>query len=173
MLTPLAAARAFDAVVLDLYTGLDAPAFVDEPAFMVGCLALLSPDGLLAVNVADAAGLARLRAQVRALARADPGAALLVAGDPTVLSGAEEGNAVLVAAPGGLPPGLEDRLALGGPFPCEVLTGHLAPDRRRAVGRVLSDGGSRPAPSGCRSRLGSRARRVAWHPCPTSNAASP
>jgi hypothetical protein len=74
--------------------------------------------------VADAAGLARLRAQTRALARADPGAALLVAGDPTTLSGAEEGNAVLVAAPDGLPTGLVDRLALGGPFPGEVLTEH-------------------------------------------------
>ena len=124
MLSPLAAARPFDAVVLDLYTGLDAPAFVDEPAFMGGCLALLSPGGLLVVNVADAAGLARLRAQTRALARADPGAALLVAGDPTTLSGAEEGNAVLVAAPDGLPTGLEDRLTLGGPFPGEVLTEH-------------------------------------------------
>jgi len=124
MLSPLAAARPFDAVVLDLYTGLDAPAFVDEPAFMGGCLALLSAGGLLVVNVADAAGLARLRAQTRALARADPGAALLVAGDPTTLSGAEEGNAVLVAAPDGLPTGLVDRLALGGPFPGEVLTEH-------------------------------------------------
>ncbi|MGW4929947.1 spermidine synthase [Agromyces sp. NPDC004153] len=126
MLSALAAARRFDAVVVDLYAGLDAPAFVDEPAFMGGCLALLSPGGLLAVNVADAAGLTRLRAQVRALAlaRADPGADLLVAGDPTVLSGAEEGNAILVAAPDGLPPGLEDRLALSGPFPATVLTGH-------------------------------------------------
>lgn len=124
ILLPLTGGPQFDAVVVDLYTRMDAPAFVDEPAFMGGCLALVAPGGLVVVNVADAPGLTRLRAQARAFARADPGAGLLVAGEPSVLSGAEEGNAVLVAAPGGLPAGLEDRLALGGPFPASVLTGH-------------------------------------------------
>ena len=37
--------------------------------------------------------------------------------------GTEEGNAVLVAAPDGLPAGLEERLRGAGPFPAEVLTG--------------------------------------------------
>lgn len=113
-----------DVVVVDLYARLEAPAFVDEPSFMVGCLALLAPSGLVVVNVADAPGLARLRAQARALARADPAAELLVVGNPAVLSGAEEGNAILVAAPGGLPAGLEERLLEAGPFPAAVLTGH-------------------------------------------------
>ena len=76
------------------------------------------------MNVADAPGLRRLRAQVRALARADPAAELLVAGDPAVLSGTDEGNAVLLAAPDGLPDGVQARLAAAGPFPVEVLTGH-------------------------------------------------
>ena len=57
----------------------------------------------MVVNVADAAGLERLREQSRAIARADPTAELLVTGDPSVLSGSDEGNAVLVAAPDGLP----------------------------------------------------------------------
>ncbi|WP_448810976.1 spermidine synthase [Agromyces bauzanensis] len=113
-----------DVVVVDVYSRLDAPAFVDEVPFMAGCLALVTPGGLVVVNVADAPGLSRLRAQARALARADPGAELLVAGDPGVLSAAEEGNAILVAAPGGLPAGLEERLAAAGPFPAAVLTGH-------------------------------------------------
>jgi len=124
VLAPLTGGPPFDVVVVDLYTALDAPAFVDEPEFMGGCLALLAPGGLVVVNVADAPGLTRLRAQARALARADPGADLLVAGDPSVLSGADEGNAILVAAPGGLPPGLEERLDAAGPFPAAVLTGH-------------------------------------------------
>lgn len=114
----------FDVVVVDLYTRLDAPAFVDEPEFMVECLRLAGRDGLVVVNVADAPGLTRLRAQARALARADPAAELLVAGDPAVVSGAEEGNAVLVAAPGGIDPRVADRLAEAGPFPVAVLTGH-------------------------------------------------
>ncbi len=91
---------------------------------MGGCLAALAAGGLVVVNVADAPGLTRLRAQARALARADPGAELLVAGDPSVLAGTEEGNAVLVAAPDGLPDGLADRLAAEGPFPAAVLVGH-------------------------------------------------
>jgi hypothetical protein len=91
---------------------------------MGGCLGLLGPAGLVVLNVADAAGLARLGVQARALARADPGAELLVAGDPSVLAGAEEGNAVLVAAPHGLPAGLEERMLAAGPFPGAVLTGH-------------------------------------------------
>ncbi|MEV1131629.1 fused MFS/spermidine synthase [Agromyces sp. NPDC049794] len=113
-----------DVVVVDLYSRLDAPAFVDEVSFMAGCLGLVAPRGLVVLNVADAAGLRRLRAQARALARADPSAELLVAGDTGVLSGAEEGNAILVAAPDGLPAGLEGRLGTAGPFPATVLTGH-------------------------------------------------
>ena len=123
-LASLAERPPVDVVVVDLYARLDAPSFVDEPSFMAGCLAPIRPSGLVVVNVADAPGLVRLRAQARALARADPAADLLVAGDAEVLSGAEEGNAILVAAPGGLPAGVEDRLREAGPFPAAVLTGH-------------------------------------------------
>lgn len=118
----LAAARtAFDVVVIDLYTRLEAPAFVDTREFMAGCLALVAPGGVLVANVADAAGLARLRAQARAVARAAPSAELLVAGDPSVLSGADEGNAVLVAAPDVVPVDLVQRLLEHGPHPSDVL----------------------------------------------------
>ncbi|MEI5585299.1 MULTISPECIES: spermidine synthase [unclassified Agromyces] len=112
----------FDVVIVDLYTRLDAPAFVDEPAFLGACLALLAPGGALVVNVADAAGGPRLAAQARAIARADPAADLIVAGDPAVLSGAEEGNAVIVAG-AAVPDRVRDRLRRAGPFPAEVLEG--------------------------------------------------
>ncbi|MWB99581.1 fused MFS/spermidine synthase, partial [Agromyces seonyuensis] len=71
----------FDAVVLDVYRGLDAPAFVDAPEFLGSCLGLLDPaePGILVVNVADAAGGPRLAAQARGIARADPGAEVLAA----------------------------------------------------------------------------------------------
>ncbi|GAA1844479.1 spermidine synthase [Agromyces salentinus] len=113
----------FDLVIVDLYTHLDAPAFVDDPAFLGACLALLRPGGLVVVNIADAAGLARLRTAARALARAAPGGGLLAAGDTAVLDGSEEGNAVLVAAPGSMPVDLAGALAAGGPFPATVLEG--------------------------------------------------
>ncbi|MFF2271525.1 spermidine synthase [Agromyces sp. NPDC058136] len=113
----------FDVVIVDLYRRLQAPDFVETPEFMGGCLALLAARGLLVVNVADAEGLARLRGQARAVARARPAAELLVAGDATVVAGTEEGNTVLVAAPDGLPERLAERLLAHGPHPAEVLTG--------------------------------------------------
>ena len=128
---------------------------------MGGCLALVAPGGLLTVNVADAAGLERLRAQARAVARADPTAELLVAGDPSVLSGADEGNAVLVAAPDGSPPARgaarRGRAASGA-----VLTGAASTSRSGAPADRVAGG-----------RLRRAAQGVAWHPCQTSNAASP
>lgn len=116
------AAAPFDLVVVDLYTGLEPPAFVATTAFAADVLATLAPNGVAAINVADAAGLARLAAQARAFARAAPAAELLVAGSPAVLSGADEGNAVLVAAPDGLPDRLGSRLLAAGPHPVDVLT---------------------------------------------------
>lgn len=117
-----AAARLFDLVIVDLYARLDAPAFVDAPAFLGACLGLAGPDGLVVVNVADAAGGPRLGAQARAIARAEPGAELLVAGPPSVLAGAEEGNAVLVAGRA-IPDRVRERLRGAGPFPAELLEG--------------------------------------------------
>jgi hypothetical protein len=135
------AGRRFDLVVVDLYHRLDPPAFVASDGFMRRALSLLDDEArdgdevrdggevrdaavgapLLVANVADGAGLDRLRAQARAVARADPSAELLVAGDPAVLSGAEEGNAVLVAGPRGIPPAVGERLRALGPHPAEVL----------------------------------------------------
>lgn len=123
VIVDLAAGAPFDLVIVDLYSRLEPPAFVATAGFMGGCLALVARGGLLVVNVADAAGLDRLRGQARAVARADPTAELLVTGDPTVLSGADEGNAVLVAGPSGLPAQLAPRLAEHGPHPAEVLAG--------------------------------------------------
>ncbi|MRX44333.1 spermidine synthase [Agromyces kandeliae] len=112
----------FDLVIVDLYSRLEAPAFVDEPAFLGACLARLAPAGVMVVNVADEPGGPRLAAQARGIARADPAADLLVAGSPAVLAGAEEGNAVIVAGPA-IPPRVVERLRDAGPFPAEVLQG--------------------------------------------------
>ncbi|WP_350349125.1 fused MFS/spermidine synthase [Agromyces sp. G08B096] len=120
---PALAPASFDLVVLDLYTGLEPPAFTTEPGFLADALGRLAPGGVLAANVADAAGLGRLRHLARATARVRPEAVLLVAGDPAVVSGAEEGNAVLVVAPAGVPDGLEQRLRERGPHPADVLAG--------------------------------------------------
>jgi len=121
-LARLDAALRFDLVIVDLYARLEAPAFVDDPAFLGACLGRLGPTGLLVVNVADAAGGPRLAAQARGIARAEPAADLVVAGPPAVLAGAEEGNAVIVAGPS-IPTRVLERLREAGPFPAEVLQG--------------------------------------------------
>ncbi|MET4158724.1 fused MFS/spermidine synthase [Agromyces sp. PvR057] len=113
----------FDVVVIDVYTHLDAPAFVDDPDFLAACLGLLREGGVVVVNIADAAGLARLRTSARAFARADPDAELLAVGDTHVIDGGDEGNTVLVATPGTLPAAIGLRLEAGGPFPVTVLAG--------------------------------------------------
>ncbi|MWC00303.1 hypothetical protein GB864_17315, partial [Agromyces sp. MMS17-SY077] len=59
----------------------------------------------------------------RGIARADPGAEVLAAAPPAVLAGDEEGNAVLVAGPRGIPADVVARLRADGPFPVEVLEG--------------------------------------------------
>ncbi|WP_353826722.1 spermidine synthase [Agromyces sp. SYSU T0242] len=112
----------FDLVILDVYARLQAPAFVDDPAFLAACLGRLAPAGLLVANVADEAGGSRLAAQARGIARADPTVDLVVAGPPTVLSRAEEGNAVVVAGRT-VPDRVLERLRAAGPFPAEVLHG--------------------------------------------------
>ncbi|GAA2044839.1 fused MFS/spermidine synthase [Agromyces tropicus] len=112
----------FDLVIVDLYARLEAPAFVDDPTFLGACLERLDARGLLVVNVADAAGGPRLAAQARGIARADPSIEVVVAGPPSVLAGAEEGNAVIVA---GHPVArrVVERLREAGPFPAELLEG--------------------------------------------------
>ncbi|WP_394553017.1 spermidine synthase [Agromyces sp. MMS24-JH15] len=114
---------ASDLVVLDLYTRLDPPAFTTDPAFLADALALLAPDGVLVANVADGAGLVRLGALARAVARADPRATLVATGDANVIAGSEDGNTVLVVAPGGMPERIVPRLRERGPHPAEVLEG--------------------------------------------------
>lgn len=121
--TSAARGERFDVVVVDVYTHLDAPAFVDDPDFLAACLGLLCEGGVVAVNIADAAGLERLRTSARAFARADPGVDLLAAGDTHVIEGGEEGNSVLVAASGTLQEAIGRRLEAGGPFPVSVLAG--------------------------------------------------
>lgn len=120
--TQPADAGRFDLVIVDLYTGLEPPPFVSSREFARDVLTVLGQDALVVVNIADAAGLARLRAQAHAFARVAPDAELLAAGSPAVLAGAEEGNAILVVAPNRLCTELEGRLAAAGPHPADVLT---------------------------------------------------
>ncbi|MDY6055062.1 fused MFS/spermidine synthase [Micrococcus sp.] len=116
-------AGTFDAVVLDIYTGEGTAEHLTGAGFLGELLALLTPGGVLCVNVGDDDGLAFLGTQIRALGQACaeagvPGPWTLA--DAGMLDRLTLGNAVLVA--GGLLAQLDPAaLRSAGPHPAAVL----------------------------------------------------
>lgn len=113
----------FDAIVLDVFSGLDSPAHLACTEFYAEALDHLTEAGLLAVNVGDEPGLRFWAGQALALAEAAeqagrPGVWTLA--DATLLERFGEGNLVLVAGPGIAPEQAEAWLAAG-PHPAAVL----------------------------------------------------
>ncbi|HRO94327.1 fused MFS/spermidine synthase [Citricoccus sp.] len=120
-------AEPFDAIVLDIYTGVDAAAHLTGEEFYGELLDRLGGQGVLLVNIGDDSGLRFLARQARALeaAAADAGlsGAWLLA-DATLLDRLETGNAVLAAGGALARTDLEDlrsALLAAGPHPAAVL----------------------------------------------------
>ncbi|GGF20524.1 spermidine synthase [Subtercola lobariae] len=105
----------FDLIVLDAYSGSSTPPHLTTLEFYRQLAALLTPAGVLLINVADDAGLALVRAQTATLAATLPTVFVLGSKDLTV--GLGEGNAVLVGSPAPGILGLVPRLAAEGPHP--------------------------------------------------------
>lgn len=121
------AGQRFDAVVLDIYTGMDAARHLTGRDFYAELLQALTGDGVLLVNIGDDAGLHFLGQQARALESACAAAGLSGAwtlADSTLLEQAQAGNIVL-AAGGALavpdPEALRSTLLAAGPHPAAVL----------------------------------------------------
>ncbi|MDO5645966.1 MAG: fused MFS/spermidine synthase [Dermabacter sp.] len=119
------AGRRFQAIVVDIFTGPEAPAHVACAEFYADALGTLTPDGLLLVNVGDDDGLAFLDAQVREFlvaAQTVPGSSPVVLGDAHGLSLRRAGNAVLVAGPRlrNEPEALMESWRRAGPHPAHV-----------------------------------------------------
>lgn len=117
----------FDAVVLDIYTGLDAAEHLTGRRFYAELLDSLTADGVLLVNIGDDAGHHFLGQQAAALESACAEAGLSgtwTLADATLLDQAQAGNIVL-AAGGGLgtddPEALRATLLGAGPHPAAVL----------------------------------------------------
>ncbi len=85
-----------DLVVSDLYRGITTPPHLTTTAFFRVTARLLTPEGVLVINVADDPGAPALRAQLAQLAPVFDH--VLVTGPSTVLQDAEAGNAVIVAS---------------------------------------------------------------------------
>ncbi|MBG6217533.1 hypothetical protein IWX75_001991 [Arthrobacter sp. CAN_A6] len=111
----------FDAVVLDIFAGADAPGHLANSAFYGELLRTVGPDGVVLVNVGDDPPLAFARQQSSELSSvAADGAALA---DREMFSGSHPGNIVLAATNREWPAEWTDRLLAAGPHPAAVLTG--------------------------------------------------
>jgi spermidine synthase len=120
----LAALPAADAdlVVLDAFCGSAVPPHLTTEEHVAEVRRVLRPGGGYALNLADGAGLAFVRAAVRTLRAAFPEVALLA--PPAVLRGRRFGNVVLVGSDAPLPADALARRAAGrAEAPARLLAG--------------------------------------------------
>lgn len=113
-------AASADVVVLDVFAGSRVPAHLTAAEFVRDVARVLVPGGVYAANLADAAPLAFVRAQVATLAAVFDDVALVAS--PEVLRGRRFGNVVLAAA-AALPVARMARAVAADPFPARVRAG--------------------------------------------------
>lgn len=111
----------FDVVILDIFSGPEAPAHLACTEFYREVRERLGPEGVLIVNVGDEPALTLVRSQVTALrsAMADV-AAVAEAG---MFDGRYPGNIVLAGTQGSWPNAWSAELTARGPHPARVLAG--------------------------------------------------
>jgi hypothetical protein len=108
-----------DLVIDDLYHGITTPPHLTTAEWYAGASRLLTPGGVLVVNVADDDGLPGLRSRLAALAPSLPHR--LVLGPGSVLTDARAGNAVVLASRDPAVLALADDLRRAGPHPSAAL----------------------------------------------------
>lgn len=107
-----------DLLVSDVYSGAQTPAHLTTVEFYGEAAALLAPEGVLMVNVADGAGLAFARRQVATVRSVLEH--VIVLAEVQTLKGRRFGNLVVVASPAPLPTEWLPRLMAAGPHPAKV-----------------------------------------------------
>ena len=134
---------AVDLLVVDVFSGARTPAHVTSIEFYELAVALLAPNGIIAVNVADGPGLSFARGQAATLLSAVVDVAALA--ETQVLKGRRFGNVVLVGSQMPLPLEWMPRLLAGGPHPSKVVTGA---ELRAFIGgaAVVTDVTATPSP---------------------------
>ena len=110
-----------DAVIVDVFSGARTPAHVTSLEFYQEAAALLSPRGVLIVNVADGPGLAFARGQVATIHAVLPHVMALA--EAQVLKGRRFGNVVVVGSHDGSVGEMLPRLLAGGPHPASAVSG--------------------------------------------------
>lgn len=139
---------AVDLAVVDIFSGARTPAHVTSAEFYGLLVPRLAPGGIVAVNVADGAGLAFARSQAATLSHVF--AHVAIAADTSMLKGRRFGNVVMYASHDELPfAGLPRRLA-SDPAPAKLVDGDEL--RRFVAGApVVTDATAVPSPPPARS----------------------
>ncbi|MBA8817639.1 spermidine synthase [Microbacterium halimionae] len=125
-----------DLLVSDVYAGSQTPAHLTTLEFYREAAALLAPDGVLLINVADGAGLAFARRQVATVnAVLDH---VIVLAEVQTLKGRRFGNLVVAASRTKLPTEWLPRLMAAGPHPAKVAEGNEVREFARSA-RIVTD----------------------------------
>ncbi|MEI2279175.1 fused MFS/spermidine synthase [Paenarthrobacter ilicis] len=120
-LAELPAALAFDVIILDIFSGPEAPAHIACREFYEEAAARLGPQGVLIVNVGDEPAMTLVRSQVAALRQAMTDVAATA--ETGMFAGRYPGNIILAATRHAWPQEWTERLLARGPHPAAVLTG--------------------------------------------------
>lgn len=120
-LAELPAEVRFDVVILDIFSGPEAPEHLACTEFYAEAAALLSDRGVLIVNVGDEPGLTLVRSQVAALRRAMTDVAAVA--ESGMFTGRYPGNIILAGTQKPWPAEWTAALTARGPHPAKVLAG--------------------------------------------------
>ena len=111
----------FDVVILDIFSGPEAPEHIACTEFYEEARARLTPGGVLIVNVGDEPGLTLVRSQVAAMRRAMTDVAAFA--ETGMFAGRYPGNIILAGTQTPWPGGWTAELTARGPHPAKVLAG--------------------------------------------------
>lgn len=120
-LAELPAELRFDVVILDIFSGPEAPGHIACTEFYQEAAARLTERGILVVNVGDEPGLTLVRSQVAALRRAMADVAAFA--ETGMFTGRYPGNIILAGTQGPWPEVWTAALTARGPHPARVLAG--------------------------------------------------
>ena len=134
---------AVDLVVVDIFSGARTPAHVTSREFYDLAAPLLSPRGVLTVNVADGPGLAFARGQASTLSAVF--AHVIGLAETQVLKGRRFGNIVFVGSHTPIDLNWIPRLLAGGPHPAKVIEGAEL-KQFMASASVTTDATATPSP---------------------------
>jgi len=142
-----------DVAVVDIFSGSRTPAHVTSAEFYALLSPRLAPGGIVAVNVADGAGLTFARSQAATLAHDFEHVA--IAADTSMLKGRRFGNIVMYASHDELPFAQLPRRLASDPAPAKLVDGEEL--RRFIAGApVVTDATAIPSPPPARSVFLSR-----------------